>query len=264
MIRQGIDEDIKKMADSYMMTEDLHTHTLYSKGRFKKHATGTIEENVQAAFERGLEGVAITEHGPEHIFYGMDRKKLPEMREEICRLRPLYPKLKIFLSVEADIYNKGYGLDVRPEEAGNYDFIIAGYHFGTRDACCVSNWIAAKTGSRRMAKKLAFKNTDMIIKALYENDIKVLTHPGDKAFVYMDQIAKACADTNTLMEISTWHAHLTVDEIKTASKEDVSFIISSDAHKPERVGTFKGGLVRAFKAALDPERIVNIRRIEEQ
>ena len=56
MIRQGIDEDIKKMADSYMMTEDLHTHTLYSKGRFKKHATGTIEENVQAAFERGFGG----------------------------------------------------------------------------------------------------------------------------------------------------------------------------------------------------------------
>ena len=45
------------------------------------------------------------------------------------------------------------------------------------------------------------------------------------------------------------------------AKENVKFIISSDAHSPERVGTYEGGLLRAFRAGLDPERIVNIKRI---
>lgn len=60
------------------------------------------------------------------------------------------------------------------------------------------------------------------------------------------------------MEISTWHSHLTVEEIRTAMKEDVKFVISSDAHTPDRVGSFEGGLARAFEAGLPLERIVNI------
>ncbi|MEI3518260.1 MAG: hypothetical protein V8R14_02020 [Clostridia bacterium] len=38
------------------------------------------------------------------------------------------------------------------------------------------------------------------------------------------------------MEINTWHGHMTVDEIKIAAQvEGVKFIISSDAHTPDRV-----------------------------
>lgn len=102
------------------------------------------------------------------------------------------------------------------------------------------------------------KNTDMTVKALYENDLKILTHPGDKGPFDIREIAKACAATDTLMEISTWHAHLTVDEIKICAKEDVKFVISSDAHTPERVGSFLGGIQRAAEAGLDLSRIVNI------
>ena len=63
------------------------------------------------------------------------------------------------------------------------------------------------------------------------------------------------------MEISTWHSHLTVEEIKIAMKEDVQFIISSDAHTPNRVGSFTGGLMRAAEAGLDLNRIVNVEEI---
>ena len=51
---------------------DLHTHTIYSHGK------GTIEENAQAAKEKGLEGIAITDHGFSHPAFGMKRKKLAE------------------------------------------------------------------------------------------------------------------------------------------------------------------------------------------
>ena len=85
-----------------------------------------------------------------------------------------------------------------------------------------------------------------------------LTKPFD-----MDELAKACAATDTLMEISTHHKNLTVEEIRIAAKYDVKFIISSDAHQPYRVGDFEGGLARAEAAGLDIARIVNLERTEE-
>ena len=86
----------------------------------------------------------------------------------------------------------------------------------------------------------------MTLKALYENDLKILTHPGDKGPFDIAVVAKACEETDTLMEISTWHAHLTVEEIKIAAKTDAKFVISSDAHTPNRVGSFAGGVKRAL------------------
>ena len=64
------------------------------------------------------------------------------------------------------------------------------------------------------------------------------------------------------MEINTWHGHMTVEEIKIAAQvEDVKFIISSDAHTPDRVGDYKEGIERAAEAGLDLKRIVNIEEI---
>ena len=64
------------------------------------------------------------------------------------------------------------------------------------------------------------------------------------------------------MEINCRHDHLTEEEIQIAmAVPGVQFILSSDAHSPERVGDCKVGLERALRAGLNPERIVNIRRI---
>jgi putative hydrolase len=62
------------------------------------------------------------------------------------------------------------------------------------------------------------------------------------------------------MEINMKHPKLDAAGIRTAMKEDVRFVISSDAHVVRNVGIFEGGLSRALEAGLDPARIVNIRR----
>ena len=59
----------------YRMTFDYHTHTIYSPGPLRSHGKGTPEENVQAAIEKGLTGIAISEHGPGHLTYGIKREK---------------------------------------------------------------------------------------------------------------------------------------------------------------------------------------------
>ena len=239
------------------MTFDYHTHTIFSHGK------GTIEENVKEAISKGLKAIAISDHGPGHLNYGVKRKNFPVMREEIDRLKKVYPEIEIYLSVEANVMSKAPYIDVTNEEKKYFDFIIAGYHYGILHGYCVKNWLDAHMKSGIIGhQSLLVKNTDMTLKALYENDIKILTHPGDKGPFDIDSIAKACEDTGTLMEISTWHPHLTVDEIKTASKYDVKFIISSDAHTVNRVGSYRGGIKRALQAGLDISRIVNIEVVD--
>ncbi|MEG0291288.1 MAG: PHP domain-containing protein [Anaerovoracaceae bacterium] len=238
----------------YRMLFDYHTHTTFSHGK------GSIEDNVNVAIQKGLREIAITDHGPGHLTYGIKKKAIPEMRAEIDRLNLLYPEIKIYLGVEANIINKGNCLDVSEKESKDYDFIIAGYHYGVRNGYCIGNYLykhnIVKTKKQR--DKLCELNTKMTIEAIKNNNIKILTHPGDKGPFDVEIIAKACAENNVLMEISTRHSHLTVEEIKLAAKEDVRFIISSDAHTKEAVGTFRGGLDRAMEAGLDLSRIVNI------
>lgn len=252
-----------KIYRDYRMTYDLHTHTIYSHGK------GTIRDNVLAALDRGLSKIAITDHGPGHLTYGMKRSSIPKMRIEIESLNKEFPQIETCLSVEANIINKGSYLDVTPSEFSQYDFVIGGYHYGVFNGYCISNFLNDRKMKKseldlvnsKSTKKLRIRNTDMAIRCIYENDLKILTHPGDKGPFDILELAKACDERGTLMEISTWHAHLTVDEIKKAALTDVGFIISSDAHHPSRVGDFEGGLDRAIEAGIDLSRIVNIERV---
>ncbi len=252
--------------DKYKMTFDVHTHTTYSRGTFTPHGKGTMEENVRSAVNQGLTSIGISDHGPGHMFYGLDRDKIPEMKEEIERLRKEYPQIEIYFSVEANILqNRDNCLDITRDETKEFDFILAGYHFGTPKSNMIGNWIDNKCQyliTHREQRRFKRDNTAMIVSAILNNDIHVLTHPGDKARVDIEAIAEACAKKDTWMEISNWHEHLTVEEIKVAMKKDVNFIISSDAHSPGRVGSFKGGLTRALQAGLPIERIVNIEEVK--
>lgn len=242
----------------YRMVFDHHTHTIYSHGK------GTIEDNVKEAVAKGLESVAITDHGPGHLTYGIDRNKLPQMRAEIDQLQLKYPQIKILLGVEANTLRVEPFLDVAPEERPDYDILLAGYHFGILHAGMVPNYLNKHAGLfGGETSTLKVKNTAMILDALYYNEehgnhIDVLTHPGDKGPFDIADIARACADTGTYIEINDKHHHLTVDEIKIAAAYDVKFIIGSDAHIPSRVGSLEGPLRRALEAGLDPARIVNI------
>ena len=237
------------------MTYDHHTHTVYSHGK------GRIEDNVRVALAKGLKSVAITDHGPGHLTYGIKMSDVGRMRSEIDSLKIKYPQIDILLGVEANTIRVEPYIDLCEEDKGLFDIILAGYHYGIPKAGMVSNYISDHTGFfGGSSSGLLVKNTDMILKALYENKIDVLTHPGDKGPFDIEDISKACADTGTMIEINGKHTHLTVEEIKIAARFDVKFIIGSDAHVPEKVGEFREQLSRALRAGLDPERIVNIER----
>lgn len=273
-------EEIKREVKRYRMVFDYHTHTTYSHGFITPHGKGTVEENVETAISKGLKGLAISDHGPGHIFYGIKRDKIPDLRRDIEEAKKKHPEIELYMSCETNVIEAGTNLDVDNEEAKKFDFLIGGYHYGVLHGHMLRNWITAKKGYQNGGdnglvspegeplstspsyEKLREINTEMYLGALKNNDLKILTHPGDKGPIDMKEVAKACAETGTWMEISTWHMHLTVKEIEICMKEDVKFVISSDAHTPDRVGSFEGGLVRALMAGLDPARIVNIEKID--
>ncbi len=247
-----MEKNTERLADRYRMVYDLHTHTTYSHGK------GAVEENVRRAFDQNMEFVAISDHGPGHLFYGINRNDIVNIRNDVERMNVKYPKMSVKMSVEANIVKGGNGLDVRPEEFEEFDFVMAGYHYGLFGCSCVRNWLWNK-GIKIGEEALRKSNTEMVIHALRSNDIAILTHPGDKGPFDIKAIAEVCAETDTLMEINTWHGHMTEEEIRIAAQvEDVKFIISSDAHSPQRVGDFQEGLERAVRAGLDLTRIVNI------
>lgn len=242
------------MDSKYRLLYDYHTHTTFSHGK------GSIEDNVKEALAKGLKGVGISDHGPGHRFYGIKREALPEMRKEVNRLRQLYPQIEIYLSIEANIIARPPYIDTTPEDEAQLDYLIAGYHYGIGNSYTAGNltlrYLPFLSGKDQMVR-----NTDMTMMCIYENDLKILTHPGDKGPFDIEEIAKACADNNVLMEINMKHPGLTEEGIRIAAKEDVSFVISSDAHTAENVGTFDTAINRALAAGLDLERIVNIEKI---
>jgi putative hydrolase len=249
-----------ELIKKYRMVYDIHTHTTFSHGK------GTIEDNIKAAISRGLSCIGISDHGPGHVLYGVKRKDLPSMKNEIEGLKLKYKDIEILLGVEANIINPSGRLDVTSEDIKNLDYVLAGYHYGTFGEYPLKALITHIANCRMVNRKSRNTkqrnyNTELVIKALYENDIKVLTHPGDKGDFDLIALAKACEETNTLMEISTWHNAPLTSELKELVKTQVSFVISSDAHSPEKVGFFEPGLKRALDAGLDPARIVNLEEI---
>jgi putative hydrolase len=228
---------------------------------------GSVADNARAAARRGLRGVGITDHGPGHLFYGAKRARFASMRGEIEAQNARNPELSVLMGIEANIVDASGRLDISPADFALFDYVIAGYHYGAFGGNPLAlgllhaeNLFSDTVGLS--AKRLRIKNTEMTEKALYTNDIKMLTHPCDKGPADLFAVARACAETNTLFEINARHKSLTAEDLRTAARADVRFAVSSDAHSPKRVGEAARAIALILEAGLDISRVVNL--VEEE
>ena len=251
--------DIERLKTEYRLRYDHHTHTIYSRVGPYLHGKGRIIDNARAAAKIGLDSLAITDHGPSD-FYGLALKRIPDMRRDIAKAKLTFPKLKVYLGVEADIVDTPNGLDVSPADFDKFDFVNAGYHYVPR-CHMIHNWLSFHMPwPDFLCRRLRKQNTARIVKALKSNDINILTHPGDKAFIDEYAVAKACEETGTLVEINARHKHPNADDLRIYKQYDVRFVISSDAHRPKHVGRYAESLALAIEAGIDTDRIVNIEK----
>lgn len=235
---------------------DYHTHTIYSHGK------GTIRENVESAIKKGLKEIAICDHGPSHIGFGVKGKNFKKMRCEIDELNHEYKQIKILMGVEANIIGYDGEIDVNNEIMELIDILLVGFHFGAMPKSIsdaykmfVLNYLGRFFPKiAEMARKM---NTKAVINAINRYDIDLITHPGAKVDIDTKELAKAAAKRNTALEINSSHGFLTLEYLRIAMEENVKFLISSDAHRPEDVGNVERAVQRALKAGLKAERVIN-------
>lgn len=234
-------------------TADYHIHSTYSR---RNHGKSSIEEIVESAVELTLKEIAITDHGPKHYLFGIEEERIPEAKEIVIKMREKFPQIKILYGVEANILDYDGTTDISDTVKKHCDIILCGYHMGVLFSS-VKDAINF-TVKNKFSSNMADKNSLALAKAMKKYNINILTHPGDKIPCNMDIVAKAAEETDTILEINNSHGHLNVEEIKIASKYNVKFVINSDSHIKDKIGSYENGLKAAIEAKLDLTRIINL------
>ena len=231
---------------------DYHTHTIYSHGK------GTIEDNVKVAISKNIKKIGISDHGYKHMTYGVKYDKIATMREEIDKLNEKYKEIEILLGMECNILDNKGNIDMDENISNMLDYVMAGYHFGSMPS-------SPKSLFNHTFNYLKFKNftkeynTNAVINAMKNNDIFIITHPGDKGDVYIEEVAKVAVKTNTYLEINSHHGYLNCEQLNLIKNTGVEFVIGSDAHRPEHIGNFEKAIKIAKEASIDFNRIKNFK-----
>lgn len=231
---------------------DYHTHTKYSHGK------GTIEDNVLEAISKGIKTIGISDHGYKHLAYGIKLNDIYKMREEIDKLNEKYSNIEILLGMECNILDSYGNIDINDKIIENCDYIMAGYHFASTPTTLKSMLNHCNNYMIKNEKSKDY-NTKSIINAMKNNDIFIITHPGDKGDVYIEEIAKVAKNTNTRLEINSSHGFLNSNQLVKIKNIGNKFIIGSDAHVPQNVGNFDLAMKIIKEASVDLSLIENIK-----
>lgn len=209
---------------------DYHTHTFYSHGK------GSPRDNVLAALERGLEAVAVSEHGPGHLTFGVRGKKLNALCAELDSLRREFAgRIEVLKGLELNV--TGFGKTDCPADRGAFDVVILGYHKGVPPV----NRTALKVWGESIfrIKNDPHKNAEAILAAAESCRADVISHPNLYLKVDVPYMAKCCRELGILLEVNSSRVTLSAEELRLISREGCGLVIGSDAHSPERVGDFR-------------------------
>ncbi len=240
---------------------DYHTHTKYSR---HNHGKGTVLENASAAQNKGLKQIAITEHGFNHYAYGIRRKDVPSVKEDILNAREV-TGVDILLGVEANLISDGGEIDVEEQDFEFLDILLMGYHKLVKFAHkrdYINFLLANKFGSPYFpSKERLNRNTTAFLKALDKYPIDVITHLNYGCPTDTLAVARLAKEKGTLIELNGKRINFTDQELLTMASEGVKFIVNSDAHSPEKVGECNNALNLIYRLDLPLSQIVNIDKL---
>ncbi len=214
---------------NYKVFADYHTHTRYSHGK------GSPRENVLSAIERGLDLVAVSEHGPGHLTYGVRGSKLAELNAELDSLRREFEgTIEVRRGLELNV--TGFGKTDCPKDRDSYDVIILGYHKGVAPV----NRLALHVWAESLLKLRGdpHRNAEGILAAAESCRADIISHPNLYLRVDIPYMAECCRQMGILLEVNSSRVTLSKEELLAVKRADCGLVIGSDAHTPERVGDF--------------------------
>jgi len=230
---------------------DLHMHTTATDGE------NTLEEMVQAAIERKLEYIAITDHGQRvTMARGLNAKRLLNQWGEIDRLNDSLskhgkPAIVVLKGIEVDMLEKG-GLDLPDNVLEQADWVVASLHYG-------------QSQPRE-------KITSRILEAISNPHVSVIGHPTGRLInrrqaydVDMLTVIQSAAKYGTFLEINAnpWRLDLNDIHAAAAQKAGVKLVISTDAHSTQGLRQMRHGILQARRASLASQDIANTRPLSE-
>ena len=219
---------------------DLHTHTIASG-----HAYSTIQEMAQAASQKGLQILGITEHAPE----------LPGACESIYfRNLHVVPRemygVRLLMGVELNILDTTGRMDLDEKHYRCCDLRIAGIHI-----------LCWQGGTRQ-------QNTDGMLAAIHSPWTHIICHPGDgTAELFFEPIGLAARDTQTLLEINSSSLiparnkeaarPNNLEILRLCRKYDVPVILGSDAHISFSIADYQYALPLLEETDFPDELVMN-------
>lgn len=239
------------------LTADFHTHTVYSHGK------GTIYDNAVSASEKGLTAVGITDHGFSHKFLCMHKRDMKPMREE-CDLATEKTGVKTLLGVESNIIGIDGIIDLKAKHYDFFDILLAGVHkvpaykLNSVFSLYFPDVVLGNQKHPKVPAWVRRNNTRAFVNVVKNNPVDIITHLNYGCFADAVEVAKACADYGTYIELNTKKRHLSDAEIEGILKTGVKFVINSDAHTPDRVGDTALAEDLIERLNIPKERIMNI------
>lgn len=225
---------------------DTHAHTLASG-----HAYSTIKEMAAAAAEKGLQGLALTEHAPQMpgtcgLFYFQNLDVVPREVGDI----------RLFMGAEVNILDPRGTIDLPEDTCRSLDIVIASIH----PPCY---------GLGRTEEE----NTQACIEAMKKPYVHIIGHPDDGRFpLDYERLVKAAGETGTLLEVN--NTSLRSGSFRKGARENVLTMLDlcrqygvyvttgSDAHVDADAGNFEN--IREIFSYCDfPEELVATARWEK-
>ncbi|MDF1840520.1 MAG: DNA polymerase/3'-5' exonuclease PolX [Rubripirellula sp.] len=222
---------------------DLHMHTNATDG------TGTIREMADAAIQRGLSYIAITDHSKRvSMAMGLDAERLREQWKMIDEIRPEYEgRLQILKGIECDILEPG-GMDLPDDCLAEADWVLASVHYGQRQP--------------------RDQITERILGAIENPYVTCIAHPTGRLInrrpayeVDIDAVLKSAAEHGTLMELNANPARLDLNDVHLAAAKrlGIPIVINTDAHAVEGLDVMRFGIKQARRGGLTKQDVANTR-----
>ncbi len=222
------------------LVADCHLHT-QSSG----HAYSTITEYAKEASDKGLELIAMTDHGPRmpgsaHIYHFHNLKVIPNYLYDV----------EILKGMEANIVDYEGSLDTEDAHLEELEVLIASFHIP-----CL------KPSTRK-------ENTQALINSMKNPYVNIIGHPDDSR-VELDyvELSKAAADQGVLIEVNNSSLRPISFRMNAAenyqrlleecAKRGVYIVIDSDSHFHTDVGDCEEAIELVKKFGYPKELIAN-------
>lgn len=240
---------------------DYHTHTIYSR---HNHGKGTVLENASVAADKGLKQIAITDHGFNHEFFGIKRKNIPQLHEDILNAKEI-TGVDILLGVESNLISLDGDIDIKEEDYDDLDILLMGYHrmvaTNTLKDKFLLNWANAFDKVFRPSKERINRNTTAFLKTLDKYPIDVITHLNYGFQTDTIAVAKMAKQKGVYIELNGKRINFTEEEINIMTAEGVKFIVNSDAHRPEKVGEVNNGMNLIYRYNIPLSQVANVDKL---